>query len=118
MIKNNFDGDPKLILRWETEDGIRCDIRQCYSLCGYATFPKRPVKQIGYGGILGDVDVHGGITYAEPVDENDPSGAYVYGFDTAHGWETDEHRTKEYIHVQIEKMIEGIQKAAKEEATE
>jgi len=49
-------------------------------LCGYATFPKRPLKREGYFDNLAEaVPVHGGITFAEDVEDG-----YEYGFDCAH----------------------------------
>jgi len=54
--------------------------------CGYVTFLHCPAPYEGYGGVLEEVDVHGGITYAEKK----PDGSYTYGFDCAH-W-NDENR--------------------------
>lgn len=48
-------------------------------LNGYIIFPKRPLKELGYDGIVVYVPVHGGITFAAQLDEG-----FVYGFDTAH----------------------------------
>jgi len=49
-------------------------------LCGYAIFPKRPLREEGYLHTLAQaVPVHGGITYAEQKPEG-----YAYGFDCAH----------------------------------
>ena len=49
---------------------------------GYAVFPERPVKEEGYYGVIEDVDVHGGITFAEAFEDG-----FVYGFVTE-PWET------------------------------
>ena len=48
--------------------------------CGYAIFPKRPVKEKKYGGILIYTPVHGRVTYA--CEEKD--GSMVYGFYCGH----------------------------------
>ncbi len=48
-------------------------------LNGYIVFPKRPLKEPGMDGIVVYVPVHGGITFAEQMDEG-----FAYGFDTAH----------------------------------
>lgn len=80
-------------------------------LNGYIAFPKRPVKEKGYMGILTYVPVHGGITYAK-------KGKFgmVYGFDTVH-CDSDKYPrdNKKWIKKQIIKMIRGIEMAAKKE---
>lgn len=48
---------------------------------GYVVWPKRPVRERDYDGIISYVPVHGGVTYAH----EDETGEMVYGFDTAHG---------------------------------
>ena len=48
--------------------------------CGYVRYPRRPVIESGYDGILTYAPVHGGITYAD--ESND--GTMVYGFDCNH----------------------------------
>ncbi len=74
---------------------------------GYALFPKKPVRENNYSGILTYVPVHGGITYTE----HDKLGS-VYGFDTKH---CDSHEfpinDKKWIKKQIRIMIKGILKA-------
>ena len=79
---------------------------------GYVVFPKRPVRETDYLGILTYVPVHGGITYAEPYNEG-----MVYGFDTAH-CDSDKFpiADREWIRQQIEIMIAGILKAQEVEA--
>lgn len=79
---------------------------------GYIVFPKRPVREQGYDGVLTYVPVHGGITYV---------GAYnsgvVYGFDTAH-YNSDKYPIEdfEWIKSQIKIMLLGILKAKEVEA--
>jgi hypothetical protein len=54
-------------------------------LNGYVRFPKRPVRERGYDGLLAYVPVHGGITYAKAEPHQYPeSRSMVYGFDCAH----------------------------------
>lgn len=67
---------------WEHEAGAICSIARMKQghLCGYARFPKRPVREEGYDGILRFVPVHGGLTYAQGHDD----GSMVYGFDCTH----------------------------------
>lgn len=71
---------------------------------GYVVFPKRPVKQREYEGILNYVPVHGGITYA-----NYDKLGMVYGFDTNH-YNSDNFPKEDFkwIKQQCEIMIEGI----------
>jgi len=72
----------KAIVIWE-KDGLVFSIVKHSTLghyCGYVRFPKRPVKEKEYGGILTYVPVHGGITYAKESED----GSIVYGFDCAH----------------------------------
>ena len=47
--------------------------------CGYVSFPKRPVIEQGYEGILTYVPVHGGITFATEY-----KNGMTYGFDCGH----------------------------------
>ena len=77
------------------------------TLNGYVVFPKRPVREKGYQGILTYVPVHGGITYSE----GDELGM-VYGFDTLH-CDSDKfpRKSPKWIKKQIRIMIEGILKA-------
>ena len=77
-------------------------------LNGYVVFPKRPVREPGYDGILAYVPVHGGITYAEADDLG-----MVYGFDTAH-YDSDEfpRYDHDWVKGQIKVMLDGIKKAA------
>ena len=86
-------------------------------LCGYVRFPKRPVREQHYEGILTYIPVHGGITYAqESKDES-----MVYGFDTAHcdDWSKfhpdGKKWTEEEIKAETERMAHGILLASKYE---
>ena len=75
---------------WE-EDGLTLSILRMKRghLCGYVRFPSRPVREIGYKGILAFVPVHGGITYASEEDD----GSMVYGFDCSHAGDWSPHDT-------------------------
>ena len=79
---------------------------------GYVVFPKRPVREMGYGGILTYVPVHGGITYAK----EDKLGM-VYGFDTLHYYsEKCPRKDRAWIRKQCRIMLQGILKAKEVEA--
>lgn len=79
---------------------------------GYVTFPKRPVREVGYSGILSYVPVHGGIIYAN---EN-KDGSMEYGFDTLHSNSHEFPRDDEdWIMDQIKAMAEGIIRASEVE---
>lgn len=74
-------------------------------LNGYVTFPKRPVREEAYEGILLYVGVHGGITYADELD----NGEMEYGFDTVHYRSEDFPRDDpKWILGQIRLMAESI----------
>jgi len=85
--------------------------------CGYVRFPKRPVLERGYEGILTYVPVHGGITYAE----QSPDGSMVYGFDCSHvdDWTIHSPKGKFWtireVKEEAEKMAIGIKVVAKYE---
>jgi hypothetical protein len=107
------------IMTWE-KDGLVFSIvkhPERGHACGYVRFPKRPVRERGYEGILVYVPVHGGITYAK----EDKDGSMVYGFDCAHSddWSESNPHGKKWtigeIKKEIEKMAVGIQLAAKYE---
>ena len=74
--------------------------------CGYARFPKRPVREVGYYGILSYVPVHGGITYARQDDEG-----MVYGFDCAHAGDEEKSWLKDeaWLMAECERMAFAIQ---------
>lgn len=75
----------KAKLTWKVDDVtfylVKCDREYQKHYCGYCEFPKRPVREHGYDGIITYVPVHGGITYAS---ENVETGTMTYGFDCAH----------------------------------
>jgi len=79
--------------------------------CGYVRFPKRPVREKGYGGILTYVPVHGGITYAKQSED----GSMVYGFDCAHAGDSIEKWPIEKVEKETEKMAVAIEIAKKYE---
>jgi hypothetical protein len=85
--------------------------------CGYVRFPKRPVREKGYEGILTYVPVHGGITYTKESED----GSMVYGFDCGHcdDWsETHPYGKKwtlEEVVKETENMATAIQLATKYE---
>lgn len=110
--------DAKPIKRWRGNNGIE------YALvffahfgsghyCGYACFPKRPVIEQGYGGILTYVPVHGGITFAEETCD----GHMVYGFDCMHADDELNELTRDevWLTAETERMAIGIQYAAQYE---
>lgn len=76
-------------------------------LNGYVVYEERPVRELGYDGILMYVPVHGGITYAQESDD-----CMVYGFDTAHH-DSDSFPINDatWIKEQITMMIAGIDAA-------
>ena len=51
--------------------------------CGYTTFEKRPLFEKWYKGIVQEVPVHGGVTFAEKNEY--AMGTFTYGFNCAHG---------------------------------
>ena len=106
---------------WEREDKrfivINIDEARRHHMCGYVRFPKRPVREQGYEGILDYVPVHGGITYAE----EDEDGSMVYGFDCAHAGDREGEENwrlvsdPEWVKAEAERMALGIEVAAKYE---
>jgi len=81
--------------------------------CGYCVFPKRPVIEQGYYGLLTYVPIHGGITYARETKE----GRMVYGFDCAHAGDEDDLRCRDELWLthEVETMALAILIAAKHE---
>ena len=119
MKNRNEYPENKAIKIWE-KDGLVFSIVKHPTMghyCGYVRFPKRPVKEKGYGGILTYVPVHGGITYAEESED----GSMVYGFDCAHynDWSpinpNGKKWTLEEVKREVEKMARAIKLAAKYE---
>ena len=75
-----------------------------YAYNGYVVFPKKPVKENDYNGILAYVPVHGGITLCEHTKEG-----VIYGFDTVHYNSHEFPRTNlDWIKSEIKVMIDGI----------
>lgn len=76
---------------------------------GYVRFPKRPVQEKGYDGILTYVPVHGGITYAEEDDKG-----MVYGFDCAHFGDEDNPKLNDlqWMRAECRRLARGILIAA------
>jgi len=117
--KRNEYPECKAIEVWE-KDGLVFSVVKHSSMghyCGYVRFPKRPVREEGYGGILTYVPVHGGITYASESED----GSMVYGFDCAHCDDWSEVNpagkkwTLEEIKQEAEKMAKGIKLTVKYE---
>lgn len=77
--------------------------------CAYCRFPKRPVREAGYQGILTWVPVHGGITFAKEGKD----GSFVYGFDCGHS--EDEKRPElqdiDWLKAEAERMADAINAA-------
>lgn len=116
--------EDKALKTWQhpTHADVTCSIVRHGSqghLCGYARFPKRPVREQGYDGILRYVPVHGGLTYASESDD----GSMVYGFDCAHAGDSPplefdkypqyrEHNghvwTEREVEIETERMVLGI----------
>jgi hypothetical protein len=81
------------------------------ALNGYVLFPKKPVREEHYSGILNYVPVHGGITLCKHEDEGS-----MYGFDSLHSFSKEYPRnTTQWVKEQIKIMIDGILMAKKVE---
>ena len=83
-------------------------------LNGYCEFPKKPVRENDYSGILSYVPVHGGITYANAEE----GGKMVYGFDTVHAGDDEGHpefKDPDWILEEAKRMAIAIQTCAKYE---
>jgi len=111
--------ESKAVKVWRKGDLVFSIVKQSSMghYCGYVRFPKRPVREKGYGGILTYVPVHGGITYAEQSED----GSMVYGFDCAHAGDFSKvcpygkKWTLEEVEKETEKMAIGIEIAKKYE---
>lgn len=97
------------------EEGELEGLRYCINsgagyggFCGYIYFPKRPLKEPGYEGIVNYVSVHGGVTYAR--EEKD--GSFCYGFDTSHS-DSEKFPVKDvnWIKEQLTGMKHSLEKA-------
>lgn len=101
-------------LRSWFEDGKDFAILQGpFALCGYVTFPRRPLREAGHEGIATYVPVHGGITYAGGRD-GEP---FTYGFDCGHFRDDEDPRTKDldWVAAQCRLMAVAVEVAAKYE---
>jgi hypothetical protein len=78
--------------------------------CGYVRFPRRPVSEPGYDGLLVYVPVHGGLTYASEADD----GTMVYGFDCNHADDDHDPKTRdmEWLRAECHRMATAISIAA------
>jgi hypothetical protein len=65
--------------------------------CGYVRFTERFLLEDGYDGIVSEVPVHGGITYAEQDDRG-----MVYGFDCAHYGDDEDPRVRDLAWLRAE----------------
>jgi hypothetical protein len=91
--------------------GFECVILRCgVHLCGYVGIPKGH-KYYGKDYYHINVDVHGGLTYA-----NKDDGYWVIGFDCAHSGDytggmfdsEGTYRDMEYVESQIKSLVEQI----------
>ena len=98
-----------MIKAQETHEGITYTVKQLRSghLCGYCTFPSRPVKEGKYSGLLTYVPVHGGITWAQ--EEKD--GSFTYGFDCAHVGDelVEQHQNVQWVLTHAKAMARFIE---------
>lgn len=110
---NSNDKIKKIAIECGEIDGYEYWITECPygGLNGYICFPKRPLRETGYSGILDYVPVHGGITYSS----EDHLGM-LYGFDTAH-CDSDKFPRcdSSWIKSQLKIMLDGINKAVEVE---
>lgn len=101
--------------------GFRCEVRRMPEMghwCGYVTVPAGHPWHGKHYDEIGDVDVHGGLTFGAP--EEDGPG-FVYGFDCAHhgdivpgvvglmaglGSRGGTYRTKEYTMAETRKLAD------------
>jgi len=103
MMQRELDGEEP----WWKAEGKDPEMFDFAGYNGYVIYPKRPVREKGYWGILTYVPVHGGITYAE----EDELGM-VYGFDTGHhDSQQFPRKDGDWIQHQCGIMIMGITKA-------
>ena len=91
------------------------------ALCGYIAIPQgHPWHGSGYDDI--DVQVHGGLTYAQPRDTFGPEapvGSWVLGFDCCHAGdgihEPGEKRSRQYVRDELESLRRQAGRAARAE---
>lgn len=74
----------KVIKDWTTASGLRAVILLVRGShhCGYVEVPEHLGKPDYDESPIMELNVHGGVTYADPLDEMD--GKYVVGYDCAH----------------------------------
>jgi hypothetical protein len=108
-----------------TRGGYAVHVRTNYqgARCGYVTVPAgHPAHGKGYDDdLLGNVSVHGGLTYAEPEED----GGWTFGFDCSHygdaghpEWENGntyrrifdggEYRSLDYVQGEIESLARAL----------
>ncbi len=71
-----------------THKGYKCSIKRNMSgaLCGYVDLPKdHPWYELGYDDI--EIDVHGGLTYAQNNVSEQGEESYTIGFDCSHAFD-------------------------------
>src|SRR5574342_308969 len=83
---------------------------------GYVLIPTdSPLHGMHYNDI--DVDIHGGITFSELIDENlanqwgispDNIGLWAVGFDTAHFMDTEDKWPKEAVQAETDLLAERL----------
>ncbi len=72
---------------------------------GYTRFPKRPVYERDFEGIIKYVPAPGGITYAQQYID----GSFVYGYDTSHIGQTSvKYKDLSWHILQVEFMVDAI----------
>lgn len=73
--------------------------------CGYVRFPKRPLKEQGYDGVVTYVPVHGGVTFAR-----EDADGMVYGFDCAHAGDERDPRVTDltWLRAECGRLASGI----------
>lgn len=83
---------------------------------GYVIIPKgHPFHGKSYDDINLDIEVHGGLTFAEPakeidwecIDKKDKDG-WVVGFDTAHYDDNPDRWTKEAVQSETDRLVEQL----------
>ena len=88
-----WDNEPDVMSWADERTGLPCLIRRNSMgvWCGYVGVPPgHPAFEQGYDDV--DVDVHGGLTFADPIDtaKNHPEFAtelWWLGFDCGHAWD-------------------------------
>lgn len=97
FVRGQWDNEPDRA-EWKTAAGLPALIirNRMGALCGYvAVLPGHPAHGKGYSEIDGDIDVHGGLTYAEGCSGNichvpapgEPDDVWWLGFDCGHAFD-------------------------------